>query len=365
MRRGAGAAAHGLLLLVALGVLFWDWTRETPPSVERVAIWDLRRSKLTSLHLQMPGATVDLELRKEASSAGAYPWFRVQHAATPNLAGSPPGDAERESDSAQAPPASGASASMGAKEFLGSARVGDLLDELAHLTAERELGPLDSEALEPLGLRRPLGHLTVRTARLEHRLEIGDRAVESRLRYVRLADSGVVYVVPDRLIADLEQAERRLLNRELFGFRERDVETVVVHAGEAVRRYVQQNRDQPGRAFWAAAETPDREDSRVSTWLAKLFQIQVERYLAEGEDPLAEERNGGALVEGEAPAQATLVLRVEFDAGANGREQLELTRLGEEGAQAIYVARTEHTRSDVVATPFYAGEVTKDLADLF
>ncbi len=38
MRRGAGAAAHGLLLLVALGVLFWDWARETPPSVERVAI---------------------------------------------------------------------------------------------------------------------------------------------------------------------------------------------------------------------------------------------------------------------------------------------------------------------------------------
>jgi len=61
MRRGAGAAAHGLLLLVALGVLFWDWTRETSPSAERVAIWNLRRSELTSLQLQMPGTTVDLE----------------------------------------------------------------------------------------------------------------------------------------------------------------------------------------------------------------------------------------------------------------------------------------------------------------
>ena len=365
MRRGAAAATHGLALLVALGVLLWDWTRETPPSVERVAIWDLRRSELTSLQLQMPGTTVDLELHKEASSAGAYPWFSVQRAATPNLAGSPPGDAERESDSAQAPPASGASASMRAMEFLGSARVDDLLDELAHLTAERDLGLLDSEALEPLGLGRPLGHLTLRTAKAEHRLEIGERAVESRLRYVRLADSGAVYVVPDRRIADLEQAERRLLNRELFGFRERDVETVVVRAGEAVHRYVQQNRDQPGRAFWAGAETPDREDERVSTWLAKMFQIRVERYLAEGEDPLAEERKRGALVEAEAPAQATLVLRVEFDAGAKGRDRLELTRLGEEGTQAIYVARTEHTRSDVVVEPFYAGEVTKDLADLF
>ena len=365
MRRGAGAAAHGLLLLVALGVLFWDWTRETPPSVEQVAIWVLRRSELSSLQLQMPGTTVDLELRKEASSAGAYPWFRVQRDATLNLAGSSPGDAERESDSAQAPPTSEASASMEAKEFLGSARVGDLLDELAHLTAERELGPLDSEALERLGLGRPLGHLIVRTAKGEHRLEIGERAVESRLRYVRLADSGVVYVMPDRLIADLEQAERRLLNRELFGFRERDVETVVVRAGEAVRRYVQQNRDQPGRAFWAAAETSDREDARVSTWLAKIFQIQVERYLAEGEDPLAEEHKGGALVEAETPAQATLVLRVELDAIAHGRDWLELTRLGEEGAQAVYLARTEHTHSDVVVEPFYAGEVTKDLADLF
>jgi len=365
MRRGAGAAAHGLPLLVALGILFWDWTGETSPSVEQVAIWNLRRSELTSLELQMPGATVDLELRKEASSAGAYPWFRVQRAATPKLAGSMLGDTEEALDSSQAQPASEASASMGAKEFLGSARVGDLLDELAHLTAGRELGPLNSEALEPLGLGRPLGHLTLRTAEGEHRLEIGQRAVESSLRYVRLADNGAVYVMPNRLIADLEQAERRLLNRELFGFRERDVETVVVHAGEAVRRYVQQNRDQPDRAFWAGAETPDREDERVSTWLGKLFQIRVERYLVEGENPLAEERNGGALGKSEAPAQVTFVPRVEFDAGAKGRDQLELTRLGEEGAQAVYVARTEHTHSDVVVEPFYAGELTKDLADLF
>jgi hypothetical protein len=365
MRRGAGAAAHGLLLLVALGVLFWDWTRETSSSVERVAIWELKRSELTSLELQMPGVTVDLELRKEASSAARYAWFNVQRATTPNIADPPPGDAERASDSAQAPPTSEASASTGAKEFLGSARVNDLLDELANLTAERELGPLDFETLERLGLGHPLGHLIVRTAKGEHRLEIGERAVESRLRYVRLADSGSVYVVTDRLISDLEQAERRLLNRELFGFRERDVETVVVRTGEAVRRYVQQNRDQPGRAFWAGAETPDREDERVSTWLAKLFQIRVERYLAESEDPLAEERQGGALVAGKAPAQATLVLRVELDAGANGRDQLELSRLGEEGAQAVYVVRTEHTHSDVVVEPFYAGELTKDLADLF
>jgi hypothetical protein len=363
MRRAAGAAAHGLLLLVALGVLFWDWTRETPPSVERVAIWELKRSELTSLQLQMPGATVDLELRRETSSAGASPWFRVRRAAMPNLAGSPLGEAARASDSP--PPASEASASMGTKEFLGSARVDDLLDELAHLTAERELGPLDSEALESLGLGRPLGHLTVRTAKGEHRLEIGERAVESRLRYVRLADTAVVYVVPDRLIADLEQAEHRLLNRELLGFRERDVEAVVVRAGETVRRYLQQKRDQPGRAFWAGAETPDREDERVSTWLEKLFQIRVERYLAKDENPLAEERKGGALIADEAPAQATLVLRVELDAGSNGRDQLELTRLGEEGAQAVYVARTEYTHSDVVVEPFYAGELTKDLADLF
>ncbi len=63
-------------------------------------------------------------------------------------------------------------------------------------------------------------------------------------------------------------------------------------------------------------------------------------------------------------AQFTLVLRVEFD-GANGRDRIELTRLGEEGAQTVYVARTEHTHGDVVVEPFYAGEVTKDLADLF
>ncbi len=333
--------------------------------MERVAIWDLRRSELTSLELQMPGATVDLELRREVSSAGVYTWFRVQRAATPNLADPPPGDAERKSDSAQAPPASEASDSIGAKEFLGRARVGDLLDELAHWTAERELGPLDSEALEPLGLGRPLGQLIVRTARGEHRVEIGERAVESRLRYVRLADSGVVYVVPDRWIADLEQAERRLLNRELFSFRERDVETVVVRSGEAVRRYVQQNRDQPERAFWAGAETPEREDERVSTWIEKLFQIRVERYLAEGKDPLVEERQRAVAVQGQDAAQATLVLRVELDAGANGREQLELTRLGEEGAQPVYLARTEHTHSDVVVAPFYAGELAKDLADLF
>ncbi len=365
MRRGAGAAAHGLLLLVALGVLFWDWTRETSSSVERVAIWELKRSELTSLELQMPAATVDLELRREASRAGTYPWFRVQRAATPNLADPPSGEAERASEAAQAPPANEASASTGAKEFLGSARVDDLLDELAHLTAEREFGSLDSEALELLGLGHPLGHLILRTARGEHRLEIGERAVESRLRYVRLVDSGSVYVVPDRLIADLEQAERRLLNRELFSFRERDVETVVVRSGEAVRRYVQQNRDQPERAFWAGAETPEREDERVSTWIEKLFQIRVERYLAEGKDPLVEERQRAVPVQGQAAAQATLVLRVELDAGANGREQLELTRLGEEGAQPVYLARTEHTHSDVVVAPFYAGELAKDLADLF
>ena len=50
----------------------------------------------------------------------------------------------------------------------------------------RELGPLDSEALERLGLERAPVQLIVRTARGEHRVEIGERAVKSRLGYERL-----------------------------------------------------------------------------------------------------------------------------------------------------------------------------------
>lgn len=351
MRRShaTGAILHGLALAAALGFAYWDWTHETAPGRTGVAVWQIDPASIRGVDLATGRTKVHGELRAGEDGDDRYAWFRIER--TPLAA---PGSDTAPGDEPSAP-------RVEVSEFRGAERAVDGITELGRLEAERALGTLDAETLAGLGLDHPEGELTILTSNGTPRLEIGVKAVGDRLRYVRVPESGEVFVVPDHVVSDLELADSRLVSRDLHAFSEQDVTRAEVTVGDATRAF--QRVEDGTRVYWADAERPDDEDEQVTTWMSRLERLKVERYLLEGEDPF--EKAG---VAAEAPAisvEPALLVRVEYRTKDGKSAFLSITRHGPEGDGALYTARTEFTKAEVVINRFLTQEAMQDLDGLF
>lgn len=370
----SGAVVHGVLLVIALGTAYFDWTRPKAASRKpgEVTVWSGAASDVTAVHLDSTLAKVDLELKKE-KDAKPYPWFRLERTIT--LPAPPPPKPEEKKDEAKPtpPPPAPPQTKVTVKEFLGADRTKERLEKLATLTAERDLGNVASDTLAKLGLDKPRGSLVVETTAGERKLELGDTAVGDRLRYVREPGSGRVYAVDTNLFADLEQADTRLQNTDLQPFNAEAIEKVVVSVGGTSRTYVQKDRDKPGKTYWVAEvgesaaggapETGDK-DERATTWFGKLGRLKAERYLAADENPLESTAVGAAQPTPAGPVETKAVMRLEYDVPGYPPATLELEKVSAGGDKVAFVARTSYTRSRVVVNRFTAEEIEKDLSDL-
>lgn len=382
----SGAVVHGVLLVIALGAAYFDWTRPKAASRKpgEVTVWSGAASDVTAVHLQSTLAKVDLELKKE-KDAKPYPWFHLERTIT--LPAPPPPKPEEKKDAKPVDPDAPADAKKDeakpappppqtkqtVKEFLGADRTKERLEKLATLTAERDLGNVAAETLAKLGLDKPRGSLVVETTAGERKLELGDTAVGDRLRYVREPASGRVYAVDTNLFADLEQADTRLQNTDLQPFNAEAVAKVVVSVGSTSRTYVQKDRDKPGKTYWVseigesvaggAPETGDK-DERATTWFGKLARLKAERYLASDENPLESTAVGAAQPAPAGPVETKTVMRLEYDVPGYPPATLELEKVSAGGDKVAFVARTSYTRSRVVVNRFTAEEIEKDLSDL-
>lgn len=347
-----GAVVHGLLLALALGAAYQDWTREKTEVQTGVSVWQLDSDSIRAIDLQTRRTKVHAELRSDDTGTEgreAYVWFRIERTplATPGMDASP--------EEAEAEPF------IEIKEFRGADRSLGRIEELAELQADRALGILDVATLEGLGLADPKGQLSIETAQGKVSLQVGEKAVGDRLRYVRTPEDGRVFVVQDHLVSDLELADSRLLNRELHGFTPDDVQHAEVTVGEETRAY---DRNEDGtRKYWAPSESPQEEDEQVTTWMSRLTRLRVERYLAEGEDPFDDA--GFGVERPEISVLPERLLRIDLRTRAGGTGFLTVTRHGTDDDSAIYTARTEHTKSEVVINRFLTQEAIQDLDDLF
>jgi len=365
---------HGILLGAALVTAYFVWTRDTTTHEDEIPVLSLRGG-LDRVVYSAPERTVELERKKDKQ--GHYAWIKAQTveekpAPTPPK---PPAPATPDAGpGGQKPQASdatdgGAAADGRAKpdtvppkpkmikvtkhqEFKGNPSADELLKGLATLTAVRSLGTVEKDKLKSFGLEESKKTLTLVAGSSPRTFIIGGNTFGNRDLYIQDRQDKRVYVVRPRLLEDLQYAEFRLVDRDLYGFTSSDVERATVVAGKRRKVLSQQNRRTPTSAFWADAAEPTKKKDFYRNFMGKLLRLQAMEYLK------PDEKKSG-LVE---------LLSVECQLAAGKQASFKLY---EGGPPAIapakgqpmkdYYAVSTNSRSMVKINARLADEVARDI----
>jgi len=223
--------------------------------------------------------------------------------------------------------------------FKGNKTAEELWEDFAPLYALRELGELASLDAGLLGLDEPTATLEVVRRSGPVELLVGGETYGSKDRY--LGYGGQVFLVDDSTLRPLQYGKTRLVERRLHPLDEPDVEQIAVTGGATSVAFVHQNADDPGQAYWAAADAPDIADEGAATWIAKLSRLRVHSYAT------AEE--------------AELPLQPSFSFVVGGGGESWSVDVLVDPADDQYYARPSWNRSMVKLTQSLASEVVADL----
>lgn len=203
----------------------------------------------------------------------------------------------------------------------------DLIASLTALKAKRNLGEVTPKTLADLGLEKPVSQLVLTFKDSEQRLQVGEKDVSGRLRYVQLQGQAPVYVVESRLIDDLEFADSRLMEVNLLSFDLAQVSAFTLKAGAQSHRWVRR-----GKEF--AQDGKEEVDPKASTWITKFFRLKAISYV----DPEQKDKD---------PQTPVAVFSIDLETKED-KETVSLSRLGE-GKAALYhsVVGSEPTRIKV------------------
>jgi hypothetical protein len=105
---------------------------------------------------------------------------------------------------------------------------------------------------------------------------------------------GRAFLLPQRIIADFEFAESRLMERRLHRFERADFDRVEITVGGKKRMLLQQKRQDPTNYYFSDAATPDKRDDTMKNWMDKVLRIAISDYVAQGEEPQASPPPGAA-----------------------------------------------------------------------
>ena len=221
------------------------------------------------------------------------------------------------------------------KEYRGNDAATELLGLFGPLKALRALGTIDDAKAKELGLTDSKKSLTVSAKGLNYKFVLGGTSYGSGDYYVRDAQ-GQVFLLSQRIIADFEFADSRLMERRLHRFERADFDRIEVKVGDKTRSIVQGGRQNPQGFFFAEAATPDKRDDSLKNWVEKLLRLSIGDYLAQGEAPAT----GAPSMSGAAKTGEVITVRV-FE----GRKELGNMVLSRypnaKTSQAEYYARTE------------------------
>ncbi len=221
------------------------------------------------------------------------------------------------------------------KEYRGNDAATELLGLFGPLKALRALGTIDDAKAKELGLTDSKKSLTVSAKGLNYKFVLGGTSYGSGDYYVRDAQ-GQVFLLSQRIIADFEFADSRLMERRLHRFERADFDRIEVKVGDKTRSIVQGGRQNPQGFFFAEAATPDKRDDSLKNWVEKLLRLSIGDYLAQGEEPAT----GAPSMSG--AAKTGELITVRFFEGRKELGNMVLSRYpNAKTSQAEYYARTE------------------------
>lgn len=347
-------------LVASLVGTWFTWTDdEEVVSDEVVHVYSGTAADLQKVAWNSEDLKVSLERRKD--ERGEYLWVDSVETKRPKkLSDVHPGaeeepGAEGAEDAAPADPAVNPDGSPAADpaappeikttRFMANAQGEELWTSFAPLSALREL---DTTGADPstFGFDDPAKQATIEVARSSGpvTLTVGGETYGNKDRYLQY--NGKTYLVDDATLRPLQFASSRLIERSLFPYQETDIEKVDVQLpGGKTLSYVQQNRDDRAKAFWAAAAVPDKEDEVGGTWLGKVFKLKLREYVDESTITT--------------PLEPVLTYSV---AGSDGPWSIDLLKTTAEPAE--WYARSSYNRSLVSLTESLARNVVDDIGTL-
>lgn len=226
------------------------------------------------------------------------------------------------------------------RQFRGSDQAEKLLDMFGPLRAARSLGPVDEAKSKELGFTDSKKSLTVNLRGQSIKYTLGGTSYGIGDAYARDPE-GRAYLIAQRLPADLEFAESRLMERRLHRFERTDFDRLEVTAGGKKRVLMQHNRQDPTAYYFTEEATPDKRDDTLKNWVEKTMRMAINDYVAQGEEP--QPSAAGAAPMSGAPATGDLVTLRFFD----GRKELGTAVLSRyqnpKTNQLEFFARTETT----------------------
>lgn len=228
------------------------------------------------------------------------------------------------------------------------------VERFAPLVGNRDLGVVEGQEEQELGLDEPAASFTVRCGEQERTYEVGGSAFGSGDRYVRASGGGPVFLVDSASIREL-RAPESMMQRNLTTLSMPDVHSVDIEAFERTLRLQQINRLVEAQAEWVDAEDPTRRNELYTNWMSALGRVRVHRYLDAGQEPGDEEADGDV----NRTPLARVIFRTEDDGAL---ETIELVRAEvQDEATPRYYARSEATVTWVKLLVSSAGQVAQDL----
>jgi hypothetical protein len=216
---------------------------------------------------------------------------------------------------------------------------------LAPLRAQRAIGEIPADKEKTYGLDEPEGTLTIEVGDKKHVLVVGAPTPGAGSRYVRDANTKLVYVIDAQPIRDIDGGAARLSERSVHAWKFTDVARASISADGQSRMLEKSGTE--GREFWADPQTPDVNDETSNNWLRKVQNLRPVQFLE-------------AMPEG-----ASRVVRIEYGKKGDALGFLELHRYKGEGDKDEFAITTEYLRMPATVAQTLGEQVADDLGSLF
>jgi hypothetical protein len=307
-----------VLLLALMVGAYLTWTAEDDKATEtKVTIFDGLPEQITKIELYTKTQTVAVDA-KEANGE-KYTWFEVD--------------------------------SRGRKRsFVGNEKSDDLKKKFAPFVALRSLGKgLTESELEFAKLDEPERKLVVTIQGKRRELDVGGRTTGARDHYVRSKGDAEVYLVASKVLGDLEFPEGKFMQRKLRSAENKEVDKLLLAAGDNSLTAFQKNRLSPKDAFWTREGSEDKDDT-LKNFIDKLEKLTAIEYPADAQKMFD---------------TGETILEVSwFDEDGKELGRAKLTRNGE-GKKADYFAQSTATRIPAKVSRFTAEQLETSLEGLF
>jgi Domain of unknown function (DUF4340) len=291
---GRALAVQGGLAIVGLTIAYATWQREPERPADDVVVVDTTRGDLGNVHFEDESNSVDLRRGNEGGEPTV--WLRIQDKPKPTAPSPTPASTATKPDAGTSstataavtpPPPPPTPPPKPPRELRGDEPAEKLLGQFAPFRSPRAFGVLDAKKLKELGLDGAKKKLAI-TARGETReFVIGQPAQGGGESYLRDVKDGRTYLMPRQLLADLQGAAFRLVDRKLHSFKLAEVGHLQVASSGKTRDFVIKNPQDANAYKLAPAGTPDKPDELARNWHEKIWRLYPTEVLGRGEAPAA------------------------------------------------------------------------------